>query len=58
LCLSGLYGASLLNGTAIKKELFGQCGLACVRMADDAKGPAFIDFYFVIAHDVFIQYLF
>jgi hypothetical protein len=32
-------------------ELFGQCGLAGVRMPDDAKGPAFIDFYFVIAHD-------
>jgi hypothetical protein len=27
-------------------------------MADDAKGPALVDFYFVVAHDVFIKYLF
>jgi hypothetical protein len=48
---AGVYRAGLLNGAAIKKELLGQCGLAGVRMADDAKGSAFVDFYFVINHD-------
>ncbi len=33
------------DGPAKEEEFFGQCGLARIRMADDAKGTAALDFF-------------
>ena len=36
------------NGPAVEQELFGQGGLAGVRVADDGKGTPAIDFFLVL----------
>jgi len=41
----GLDRPGLLDGSAEKEQLFGQRGLAGIRMADDSKSPSAVYFF-------------
>ena len=48
--LLALDDTGLGNGPAVEQEFFRQRGLARVRMADDGKGAAAIDFGLILRH--------